>query len=83
MMSYIKLHYNERSHPKTQYPQQLVDYLCERFSLRLNFRSDRARLSTLAGVNPVRQGTAIPSVASHGAYTVTCTFIGGQIDVID
>ena len=37
-------------------------------------QSDRARLFTLAGGTPARQGATTPPVASHGAYTVMGMF---------
>ena len=47
----------------------------------LILRSVRARLSTLAGGIPARQGTAILPVASHGAYVAMCTFKRWQLGV--
>ena len=39
-----------------------------------NVRSDRARLTTLAGGTPAQKGAATPLVASHGTFTVMGAF---------
>jgi SAM-dependent methyltransferase len=32
--NYLKVVYDKKSHPKSEYPKQLIDYLCQRFNIK-------------------------------------------------